>query len=320
MNQKLVFKYRPESLTELEAINHFLTRKISLSHMDLPNCPTVLQYLHPYEKETSLKAIREGKTNLKESDVEYHINSLGYRGERTVEEMYNSTGVWGCSYTFGVGMPAKDTYANILADKIETPIHNFGIPGAGIQKITKSFIVNNNFFKFKTAFFVLPSMYRFEYLSLNSYDTPEEIPSDNISTFDLIPNWLPSHNKELARKAESFYELFDDAFFLAELIKNLELIKQNAEINGTKVYFATWCNTTYKLFVKYDIPEFKIVQFVENNQNLMGKPTNDFARDGFHPGLRSHIATAETLYDLYNPPSNTDSSLKPNPSTSLKLI
>ena len=109
-----------------------------------------------------------------------------------------------------------------------------------------------------------------------------------------------------------FYELFDDAFFLAELIKNLELIKQNAEINGTKVYFATWCNATYKLFIKYDIPEFKIVQFVENNQELTGKPVNDFARDGFHPGLRSHIATAKTLHDLYSSP--------PNPGSSLKLI
>ena len=310
MNQKLIFKYKAKSLSELVGMNHFLTRKTSMSHAEPANFPIALQYLNDYEREVSLEAIRKKKTNLKESDVEYRINSLGYRGERTVEEMYNSTGVWGCSYTFGVGVPTKDTYASILADKIETPIHNFGIPGAGIQKITKSFIVNNNFFKFKTAFFVLPSLYRFEYLSLNSYDTPEEVLSNKVSTFDLIHNWLPSHNKELARKGIMFYELFDDAFFLAELIKNLELIKQNAEINGTKVYFATWCNVTHSLFVKYNIPDFKIVQFIENNQELTGKPTNDFARDGFHPGLRSHKATAETLYGMYNLPIESNSSLK----------
>lgn len=310
MNQELIFKYRPDSLSELVEINRFVTRKASAAHMNPVDFPVTLQYLHPYEEEVSLKAIRNRKTNLAAKDVEYSMNSFGYRGECPVEEMHNSTGVWGCSYTFGVGVPTQDTYANLLADKIKTPIHNFGIPGAGIQKITRSFVTNNNFFKFKTAFFVLPSLYRFEYLSLNSYDTSEEIPSDSISTFDLIPNWMPSHNKELARKGEMFYELFDDAFFLTELIKNLELIKQNAEINGTEVYFATWCNSTSDLFTKYNILDLKIIQFIESNQELMGIPTNDFARDGFHPGLRSHKATAEILCDMYSGSSNSNKGLK----------
>jgi len=310
MNQELIFKYKPESLSELTTMNHFLTQKVSMLHKEAKDFPVTLRYLHQYEEEISLKAIQSKKTNLKESDVDYYINPFGYREEKPIEETYNSIGVWGCSYTFGVGVPAKDLYTNILVDKIKSPVYNFGIPGAGIQKVAKSFVINNNFFKFKTAFFVLPSLYRFEYVTSNCYDTPEEVSSDTVNSFDLIPNWFPSHNKELARKGKMLYELYDDVSFLAELVKNLELIKQNAEINGTKVYFTTWCINTYDLLTKYSICKPKVVQFLESNKENMGNYVSDFARDGIHPGVRSHAATAEILYDVYSTSLRSISSLK----------
>ena len=136
-------------------------------------------------------------------------------------------------------------------------------------------------------------------MSLNSYDSSEEVFLDTINSFDIIPNYLPSHSKELSRKAKMIYEVYDDASFLVELVRNLELIKQNAEINGTEVYFTTWCDATRRLFVKYGLHNINVVQFIENNEINLGKPVNDFARDGFHPGVRSHQSTADILYDLY---------------------
>lgn len=299
MDQKVIFKYKVDTTQELVESNAFITEKISKFHLDYAKFPITVKYLTPYEEEASVKAILDKKTRLKEDDVDYHLSILGYRNPRPVGEMDNSVGVWGCSYTFGVGVPYTDTYSSILESRLNTPVHNFGIPGAGIQKITRSFLVNNNYFKFRTAFFVMPSLYRFEYLSFNDYDTEKEIPSDDVSTFDLIPNWAPKHNKALAKKSRMFYELHDEAFFIMEFNKNLELIRQNAELNRTKVYFATWCDRVHDLLSKYDIPEFELVQFLENNENILGDSVNDFARDGFHPGVRSHRATADTLYNLY---------------------
>jgi hypothetical protein len=299
MKQELIFKYRPESLIELTEMNHLLTQKISISHNKVKDFPMTLQYLHNYEEEISLKAIKNNKTKFKEDDVEYHISSFGYREKKTIEEMSNLIGVWGCSYTFGVGVPDKDIFPIILEDKLKSSIYNFGIPGAGIQKISKSFIVNNNLFKFKTAFFVLPSLYRFEYISFNCYDTPKEVPIETVSSFDFIPNWFPKHNKEVSRKSKMLYEIYDDASFMVELVRNLELIKQNAEINGTKLYFTTWCDTTYNLLVKYEICDIEIVKFIENMEFFIGQTVNDFARDGLHPGIRSHQETANVLHDLY---------------------
>jgi len=299
MNLELIFNYKPKSLTELTEMNIFLTQKTSGSHIKPENLPIVLRYLHDYEEECSLNALQSKKTSLKGEDVEYHINSLGYRDEKIIDEMTNSMGVWGCSYTFGVGVPNKDIYSTILSDKIKTPIYNFGIPGAGIQKISKSFVINNNFFKFKTAFFVLPSLYRFEYISYNCYDTSKEVSTDTVNSFDFIPNWFPSHNKELTKKAKMFYELYDDATFQMELVRNLEFIKQNAELNGTEVYFSTWCDTTYHFLVKCGTINIKNVKFIENMEMFMGKPVNDFARDGLHPGIRSHQETANELYKQY---------------------
>ncbi len=298
MDQKVIFKYRVDTKQKLIESNAFITEKISQFHLNYINFPTTVKYLTSYEEEASTKAIKDKKTKLRDEDVNYHISPLGYRNSRTVEEMHNSVGVWGCSYTFGVGVPYADIYSNILENKLNTPVHNFGIPGAGIQKITRSFLVNNNYFKFKTAFFVMPSLYRFEYLSFNDYNTEKEVPSDNVSTYDLIPNWTPKHNKTLAKKSRMFYELHDEAFFIMEFNKNLELIRQNAELNGTKVYFTTWCNRAYKFLLKYSMPEIELVQFIENNENMISGSVQDFARDGFHPGLRSHQATADILYDL----------------------
>lgn len=308
MDQKVIFKYRVSTLGELVESNSFITEKVSQYHRNFLNFPQTLRYLTPYEEEVSIKALKEGKTRLKEEDVDYSINILGYRETKPVQQMYNSAGVWGCSYTFGVGVPAESIYSNILEKKLNTPVYNFGIPGGGIQKITRSFLVNNNYFKFKTAFFVLPSMYRFEFLSFNNYDTADEIPSENVSSFDLIPNWMPKHNKVLTRKGKLFYEAHDEAFFLMEFNRNLELIRQNAEINGTKVYFTTWCGHAYSIFPKYGITELELVDFVENNENIIDGSIKDFARDGFHPGMRSHQATADVLHNLFNgvkPPRDT---------------
>jgi len=303
MDQKVIFKFRVNTPEELIESNNFITEKVSINHSKLvepiKSFPVTMRYLNPFEEELSIKAIKDKKTNFKEDDVEYSINALGYRNSRPVEEMHNSVGVWGCSYTLGVGVPYADIYSSILERKLNTPVHNFGLPGAGMQRITRSFIVNNNYFKFNTAFFVIPSLYRFEYLSFNNYSTEKEILSDAISTFDLIPNWAPKHNKALARKSRMFYEIHDEAFFIMELSKNLELIKQNAELNGTKVYLTTWCDQVDKFLLKYDMPGVELIQFIENNENFLNNSVYNFARDGYHPGLKSHQATANALYGLY---------------------
>ena len=118
MDQKVIFKFKVNTLEELIESNAFITGKISMTHRDYKNFPTTMKYLTPYEEEISIKAIRDKKTNFKEDDVEYSIGTLGYRNSRTTEELYDSVGVWGCSYTLGVGMPYKDIYSSILEDKL----------------------------------------------------------------------------------------------------------------------------------------------------------------------------------------------------------
>jgi hypothetical protein len=125
------------------------------------------------------------------------------------------------------------------------------------------------------------------------------VPTDTVHSFDIIPNWFPKHNEELRRKSKMLYEIFDDASFMSELVKNLELIKQNAEINGTILYFTTWCDITYNLLVKYEICDIELVNFIEKMEIFDGQSMNDFARDGMHPGIRSHQKTVDVLYNLY---------------------
>jgi hypothetical protein len=83
------------------------------------------------------------------------------------------------------------------------------------------------------------------------------------------------------------------------------------------VYFATWCDQVHKFLLKYSIPGIELIQFVENNENMINGSVQDFARDGFHPGVRSHRATANALYGFYK---GVRSNKNTQSSKNLKLI
>lgn len=59
--------------------------------------------------------------------ITYKINSLGFRSEEF--DQSPSILALGCSYTFGVGLPIKDTWPSILAAKLNLNFWNLGIPG-----------------------------------------------------------------------------------------------------------------------------------------------------------------------------------------------
>jgi hypothetical protein len=285
--EHLIFDQNIESTLDLKLVCNYLTNNVS-SNRDR-TVPITLDFLYDSEKEESIRAINNKLTNFKLGDVKYDINELGFRMNTPLEKIRNSVGIFGCSYTFGVGVPNEYIYTNLLNDNLGETICNFGIPGAGIQKITKAFISINSFYQLKKAIFVLPSLYRHEFIRSKN---------EVIEVLDLIHNYRTEENL-----FQCIYENFDDVTFLNEYYKNLNLIRYNAKIYGTEITFLTWCGKTFDLDRNFNINFIKDkINFIEVNE-MNGVESNkikvnDFARDGSHPGIRSHKQTFEKIYNI----------------------
>lgn len=311
--EHVIFNY--DNLKSFEDLQLFCKYILGQSVLGLNTAKKSLpkvRFTTPVEKSQSLKAIKEKTTNIKADEVSYNISELGFRLENPLDFISKGVGVFGCSITYGIGIPAEQTFCGQLQQIIGLPVYNFGIPGAGIQKITKAFIALNNQFKLKTAIFVMPSMHRFEYIGVEEFD---ELFSES-----YVPNFDPINPN---RKAvyDLIYTNYDDLHFFNEFVKDLALIKANAKIHGTEVHFLTWDSTLRNLAGDYqvkDLTKYRIVDFVEIKERTQGVDVRDFARDGLHPGLRSHTNIANYLYHAIFKVKAQEAALKPK--TGAKII
>jgi hypothetical protein len=290
--ESILFRYDElKDFEELRLLSLYLMNK---STNFICKSPARFEFLHSLEEKQSNEAIKKGITNFKVEDVYYDLSELGYRISNPLENIKNSVGVFGCSYTFGVGMPYEKIYSTLLQKKLKEPVYNFGIPGGNVQKIAKAFCSINNFYRLDKAIFVLPSLYRYEFLREGG---------DYFYQEDLIPNYPPYDNPAVYKM---LYEEFDDITFFNEYIKNINLIRYVAKASGTQLYITSWCKSTLDLIRRYNLNVFNVeqIRFVESEETYAEINVTDFARDGYHPGIRSHALSADLLYNAIVPPKN----------------
>ena len=56
--------------------------------------------------------------------IEYKFNSLGYRTKEISDLKHNFLLTFGCSFTEGVGLNEKDTWASLLANNLKLDLYN----------------------------------------------------------------------------------------------------------------------------------------------------------------------------------------------------
>ena len=238
-----------------------------------------VQYISEIEQEMSENAVGKPLVSYILDDVSYIINEMGFRG--SVIRDKNSIACYGCSTTYGIGLPEKDIFHHVLGDRLSRNVHNFGAPGAGVDKISRYFNNTSNYFEFTTAIFMLPSMYRFE-KPAKSFD--------NISNKEVFfqENILPRDNNT---EVDRIYGIFDDNYFKAELIRNVHHIQQIGKTKNILTYFSSWDDTTYKTLKQYlgNDSEFLLPTFNSTEVNAT------LARDGSHSGPDVHRHFAQTI-------------------------
>ena len=89
-------------------------------------------FLDPVTKEKLLHggwADEEGNVKTK---IEYKINSHGFRSKH-FDEIDRPIVCFGCSFTYGVGLPEEYTWPDMVSKHFDIPAYNLGVPGMGLD-------------------------------------------------------------------------------------------------------------------------------------------------------------------------------------------
>lgn len=269
-----------------------------------------LSYLSSHEKKISLDAQQSKKTLLHLEDVSYYLNNVGARGNWDVRNINKNDFiivVFGCSFTFGVGMPYESTFSSIILRRLSkyypnAKLINLGFPGGSISKTLKLYKYLTDCCKVDIAIFNFPTQWREELVIPTKKFTPNKTQIINFQ--NLIPNVPPSYNKDLEKKHKEFYSYTTNQTALYNNFKNISHIDLIGKYHNIHNYYTSWDYDIYNLIkIKYPSKTLPYFNFYENRKlppsDYFSEDGNiykymGFARDGMHPGVLSHGAFGDT--------------------------
>lgn len=250
------------------------------------------QFTSYSEQTQTIKAIEDNKTKLRFEDVRYYINDYACRGDwsiNTPKPDHLKIAVFGCSFTFGVGIDEDKTWHALVKQALKTdkPIQliNLGYPGGSITKSLKMFKYLTDVYQIDIAIFLLPTHWREEYV--------EHVQKRGTHYYNLIPNVNPHHIED---KWEQYYTYATEEVQIYNAIKNVSHIDAIAKANNIETFYSSWDFPLYEyikkkyLTKKQTLPYF---EFLENHKNIK----DGFARDGAHPGPLSQELFANQILE-----------------------
>lgn len=191
---------------------------------------------------------------------------------------------FGCSVTYGVGVPIEHRWSNVLAEKFNLKSNNFGIPGLSTVQMYLMYSSLIKFIKPKIAVFCLPD-YQRELLSFSKDDGA-------VKFFQGFNNYNEIYQPDSEQfKVSKLYYNLPLTFRLDSFVNHVHLICRLSEVLKIKTHICTWNFPTYQI-----LKDLKIDSF--SNCNLIKYIPRDFSgRDFKHPGIGYHHNLAEAIYN-----------------------
>ena len=146
----------------------------------------------------------------------YSINKYGFR---TTDDIPNEIDIaaYGCSFTYGLGLPEHMLYHTVLGKELNKPVMNFGINGASVETITNVFLITSKHINIKHAVFLLPSLDRSQ-IAVNDPKT------NRLLYISLIPNFIPTTAKEFGLHGDMIYKYVPDEERLKTFVNCIYLL------------------------------------------------------------------------------------------------
>jgi len=265
IDNRVVDLWKQTSIKDLKGL---LTKEIYYASQ-------TLYFLTEQEKLDSADAIANKTTLYTLEDVVYDINDYGFRGDFDLGDTDTSVAFFGCSLTFGVGVPEADCFPTLIGKALNATPYNFGVPGSSFNRSARYFELMSQHKKFDYAIFLLPEISRLEFPKINETDLVVQDVGPNIGT-----------DESYLRK---IYSVLSDEYLEYNTLKTVLLCTKIARENNTKIYFSSWSPSTYNLLYNFLGKDSEML--IPYFENLGGKYENtaEFSRDGRHPGASSHL-------------------------------
>lgn len=263
--------------TSISDVHHYTKCEFKLDYLDKDN-PTCFDFFSSDDLAHADK--------WPHPQFNYVMEFNGFRNEKLPDAV--DIGVFGCSFTFGLGLPTDMLWHSIVSKKLGMSCVNFGLSGASIKTVIDLFLIVSKHVKIKKAIFLLPSFNRMQ-IAMTKPGT------DTVNYLSIIPN----HNSVLANSYgingssilkyipdEEMFKIARDSIYTAEYI---------AKSRGISTNFSSWCDTTYwRLLAGMNLnnllPDWK----TPNIENIR----DDLARDMLHPGPIHHDYWAKQIIDF----------------------
>ena len=200
------------------------------------------------------------KTDYKE--FSYTINDMGFRGNYPSPSAKSVMGFFGCSITFGEGLPEEDNFPYLVSQHYGKESLNLGMCGAGAHRIAMIFQAATRIWNIETAVVTLPNWGRFNYVDKEN----------NILSI-LPPHPHSSPEGEDVRK--SIVKHFSDQYLMSATKDAASFIVSIAREKNINLILGSWELGTRQIIencLGYDAVPFVYVVKEET------------ARDNVHPG------------------------------------
>ena len=253
-------------------------------------------------------------------DIKYYLNEHGFR--YYPEFNTNKTKmVWcfGCSFTFGHGLPDNHTWPYLLAQQLgsEWGVMNFGKSAASTEEIARVFwqvlAVTDKKNYPDAVYFYFPDCFRTKYIG-NDKSTPVEydiiFSSATTGTYEeeleKIKNKEFEQDIRLKARTEHYaktrvvrygYTSMVDSFF--RFVRFFKLIKFTAENRNIPWYWSTWGLEFWRFTPKV------ISKFLDDKNTLINEfglrliQNKTKSRDNTHCGLPENTILAKHFAGLY---------------------
>ena len=211
------------------------------------------KYLNTAEEQRSKKDYKE---------FSYEINSMGFRGKYPDPSEKNLLGFFGCSITFGEGLPEEDNFPYQLAAHYNKKLLNLGMCGAGAQRIALIFQAATRIWNIETAVITLPDWGRFNYVDKEN------------NLLSILPPH-PHSSPEGEKVRNSLVKYFSDQYLMSATKDAISFIISIAREKNINLILGSWELGTRNIIrasTNYEAAPFIYQVSVET------------ARDNVHPG------------------------------------
>jgi hypothetical protein len=259
----------------IEEVKHFSATTSPI--IGLPNESTIFPYFSRGEVEFA--------SEWKFPQFDYVLNHLGFRNKTIPNEV--ELAAFGCSFTFGTGLPVDSLWHSILASNLNVSSANYGVPGASIKSILDVALIISKHIKIKKAVFLLPAYSRIQIAKTSPF-------KDEVNYLSVIPN----HNSELTRSYGIDTELIIKATPDEEMLKvtrdSLYLVDYIFKQRGIATYYSSWDIETYNFIREMDLEGTVLPNWTSTSEQ---QAKSDLARDKLHPGLEHHYQFANKIIE-----------------------